>query len=141
MKASLQHRQGLFTNSKNGRVSDKLLTTIIWFDCSQEIEAIRLEVFQGRTDYYCAITVKIELSDVYLQSNARGGNTASASVGEAVRAAFANMGISWEYQKGESIKHPLASTDIENILEAIGNEIGVKRPRLIQAGAHPIYRI
>lgn len=137
MKAYVQHKRGDFTNSKNGRVSDKLIAELILFDCHFESEIIRVEVWQSRgANYFCSIKIKLSSEQINLESNARG-ETAS----EAIKNGFSAMGVTWDKEPGDPALASLRSTEVELVFEAIGREIGLRKPKVIRAGYQPIYRI
>lgn len=136
LKAELLHKRGYFTDSKNGRVSDKWFSALMLVDCESEKTVIEIEIWQGRgnDNYYC--TTKLDFGEFYLQGNARG-----QYVNDAVRSSFKQMGITWSPNPDEPNNTLMQTEEVEKVFEAIAREIGVKRPKTIRAGYQPIYRI
>jgi hypothetical protein len=130
MKAYAKYKQGDFSNSNNGRVSDKLIAELILFDCFFESEIIRVELWQNRINYFCSIKIKLPAEGVNLESNARG-----ESAPETIKTGFSAMGITWSIEPRD-LHTASGSTDVEIVFEAIGREIGAKKPKIIRAGYH-----
>ena len=134
MKATLAKQQINAHDRNNDRLSDKLNSAIIYFDCDRQIEALRIETYKSRNNYGCWIKA-YNPPNVILEGNARGDTES-----EAIVKAFASIELSFDRPLGYQSSGLRKYTPIDTVLEAIASELEVKRGEKIEVG-YRIYNI
>jgi hypothetical protein len=135
MKATLNKKGHLrMTYAGNQRVSDRLHSVLIWFDCNRGCKAIWIEINKSTKDYGCTIRVT-NTDNISLEGNCRGKTES-----EVILKAFNSIGITFDRQLGLQDSGLRNYTSIKEIFEAIGLELGVERGALINEGM-PIHNL
>lgn len=136
MKIKFQQRELCAVDRQDFHWGDSQTSSTILFDLEDGSEIINIEVSRNVNveDYLCHIVITNKKYDIRIASNARGG-TARVAIARAFK--VAEIEISGP-TLAELNSEPTYQYKVTPVMEAVAQELGVKRYKIFSAGSEPL---
>lgn len=136
MKIKFQQRELCAVNCDDFNWGDTQISSSILFDLEDGSEVVSIELGKdvNAEDYLCHIVILNKNYDIKIASNSRG-----ATAHEAIARAFKATKIQVSDPTLEELNpSPMYVYRVKPVMEAIAQELGVKRYQIFSAGSEPL---